>query len=72
MSDAANGPMSPNNAMLMAMAPDRGARPAEFVLERHHEDGGRGAHPRRRQQDQKRDCGDDPGVVHSPVACWTG
>ena len=26
MSDAANGPMSPNNAMLMAMAPEIAAR----------------------------------------------
>ena len=43
--------------------PDGGARPAELVLQRHHQDAGRGAHARAGQHHQAGDADDDPAVV---------
>ena len=73
ITDAANGPMSPNSAMLMATAAgDDRPVPAELRLERHHQHARRRANAGRDEQDDERDRRDDPGIVETrPGArCW--
>ena len=61
---AANGPMQPYRMRLIETASAMvGARPVEFLLERHHQDAGRRADAGGGQQHQAGDADDDPAVM---------